>query len=143
MLFRERVFPVLTPCRSIPAHPFPHISSLSLNLAALVRDPASGVRRFARVKVPPLLPRFVELPDGERFVYRAGDRGAPQVLFPGMEIVGHSVFRLTRDADFELEEDEGGDLLEAIESVLRRRLRGARPCGSSSTPRRPTRCRHC
>jgi polyphosphate kinase len=128
MLFRERVFPVLTPLSVDPAHPFPYISSLSVNLAALVRDPATGSRRFARVKVPPLLPRFVELPDGERFIPIEQVIAAHlQVLFPGMEIVGHSVFRLTRDADFELEEDEGGDLLEAIESVLRRRLRGATP----------------
>ena len=127
-LFRERVFPVLTPLSVDPAHPFPYISSLSLNLAALVRDPSSGERRFARVKVPPLLPRFVEMPDGERFVPIEQVIAAHlEVLFPGMEIVGHSAFRLTRDADFELEEDEGGDLLEAIESVLRRRLRGATP----------------
>jgi polyphosphate kinase len=127
-VFRQRIFPVLTPLSVDPAHPFPYISSLSLNLAALVRDPSSGERRFARVKVPPLLPRFVEMPDGERFVpieqVIAAHLG---VLFPGMEIVGHSLFRLTRDADFELEEDEGGDLLEAIESVLRRRFRGATP----------------
>ena len=128
MLFRERVFPVLTPLSVDPAHPFPYVSSLSLNLAALVRDPSSGERRFARVKVPPLLPRFVELPDGERFVPIEQVIAAHlEVLFPGMQIVGHSVFRLTRDADLELEEDEGGDLLEAIESVLRRRLRGATP----------------
>jgi polyphosphate kinase len=127
-VFRQRVFPVLTPLSVDPAHPFPYISSLSLNLAALVRDPSSGERRFARVKVPPLLPRFVEMPDGERFVPIEQVIAAHlEVLFPGMEIVGHSVFRLTRDADFELEEDEGGDLLEAIESVLRRRFRGATP----------------
>jgi polyphosphate kinase len=127
-LFRERVFPVLTPLSVDPAHPFPYISSLSLNLAALVRDPSSGERRFARVKVPPLLPRFIEMPDGERFVPIEQVIAAHlDVLFPGMEIVDHSSFRLTRDADFELEEDEGGDLLEAIESVLRRRLRGATP----------------
>ena len=128
VLFRERVFPVLTPLSVDPAHPFPYVSSLSLNLAAFVRDPSSGERRFARVKVPPLLPRFVELPDGERFVPIEQVIAAHlDMLFPGMEIVGHCVFRLTRDADFELEEDEGGDLLEAIESVLRRRLRGATP----------------
>jgi polyphosphate kinase len=127
-LFRERVFPVLTPLSVDPAHPFPYISSLSLNLAALVRDPSSGERRFARVKVPPLLPRFIEMPDGERFVPIEQVIAAHlDVLFPGMEIVDDSSFRLTRDADFELEEDEGGDLLEAIESVLRRRLRGATP----------------
>ena len=127
-LFRDRVFPVLTPLSVDPAHPFPYVSSLSLNLAALVRDPSSGERRFARVKVPQLLPRFVEMPDGERFVPIEQVIAAHlEVLFPGMEIVDHCVFRLTRDADLELEEDEGGDLLEAIESVLRRRLRGATP----------------
>ena len=127
-LFIERIFPVLTPLSVDPAHPFPYISSLSLNLAALVRDPSTGERRFARVKVPPLLPRFIEMPDGERFVPIEQVIAAHlEVLFPGMEIVGHSSFRLTRDADFELEEEEGGDLLEAIESVLRRRLRGATP----------------
>jgi len=127
-LFSERIFPVLTPLSVDPAHPFPYISSLSLNLAALVRDPSSRERRFARVKVPPLLPRFIEMPDGERFVPIEQVIAAHlEVLFPGMEIVGHSSFRLTRDADFELEEEEGGDLLEAIESVLRRRLRGATP----------------
>jgi polyphosphate kinase len=127
-LFSERIFPVLTPLSVDPAHPFPYISSLSLNLAALVRDPSSGERRFARVKVPPLLPRFIEMPDGERFVPIEQVIAAHlEVLFPGMEIVGHSTFRLTRDADFELEEEEGGDLLEAIESVLQRRLRGATP----------------
>ena len=77
---------------SVPVHLVP-----LLNLAALVRDPASGERRFARVKVPPLLPRFVELPDGERFVPIEQVIAAHlEVLFPGMEIVGHSVFRLTR-----------------------------------------------
>ena len=127
-MFREHIFPVLTPLSVDPAHPFPYISSLSLNLAAIVRDPATGDRRFARVKVPPLLPRFIELPDGERFVPVEQVIAAHlDVLFPGMEVVDHSTFRLTRDADFELEEDEGGDLLEAIESVLRRRLRGATP----------------
>ena len=108
-LFIERIFPVLTPLSVDPAHPFPYISSLSLNLAALVRDPSSGERRFARVKVPPLLPRFIEMPDGERFVPIEQVIAAHlEVLFPGMEIVGHSSFRLTRDADFELEEEEGG-----------------------------------
>jgi polyphosphate kinase len=127
-LFRERIFPVLTPLSVDPAHPFPYVSSLSLNLAALVGDPATGERRFARVKVPPLLPRFLELPDRERFVPIEQVIAAHlDMLFPGMQIVDHCVFRLTRDADFELEEDEGGDLLEAIESVLRRRLRGATP----------------
>ena len=73
-----------------PAHPFPYISSLSLNLAAIVRDPMTGVRRFARVKVPPLLPRFVALPDGERFVPLEDVIAAHlDRLFPGMQIVAH------------------------------------------------------
>jgi polyphosphate kinase len=126
--FSERIFPVLTPLSVDPAHPFPYISDLSLNLAAIVRDPMTGVRRFARVKVPPLLPRFVTLPDGERFVpLETVIAGHLEHLFPGMEIVAHHAFRVTRDADVEVEEDEAGDLLEAIQSVLRRRRRGASP----------------
>ena len=124
--FTEDIFPVLTPLSVDPAHPFPYISSLSLNLAAIARDPMTGVRRFARVKVPPLLPRFVALPDGERFVPLEDVIAAHlDRLFPGMEIVANHAFRVTRDADVEVEEDEAGDLLEAIQSVLRRRRRGA------------------
>jgi polyphosphate kinase len=126
--FVERIFPVLTPLSVDPAHPFPYISNLSLNLAAMVRDPMTGVRRFARVKVPPLLPRFVPLPDGERFVpLETVIASHLDRLFPGMELVAHHTFRLTRDADLEVEEDEAEDLLEAIRSVLRRRRRGANP----------------
>jgi len=126
--FDERIFPVLTPLSVDPAHPFPYISNLSLNLAAMVRDPMTGVRRFARVKVPPLLPRFVPLPDGDRFVPLETVIAAHlDRLFPGMELVAHHAFRLTRDADLEVEEDEAEDLLEAIQSVLRRRRRGANP----------------
>ncbi|MEX2421177.1 MAG: RNA degradosome polyphosphate kinase, partial [Actinomycetota bacterium] len=100
---------------------------MSLNLAAIVRDPTTGDRRFARVKVPPLLPRFVALAGGERFVPLETVIAAHlDHLFPGMEIVSHDVFRVTRDADVEVEEDdESEDLLEAIRSVLRRRRRGA------------------
>jgi polyphosphate kinase len=124
--FVERIFPVLTPLAVDPAHPFPYISSLSLNLAVLVRDPVTSVRRFARLKMPPLLPRFFPLPDGERFlpieqlVAAHLDR-----LFPGMEVVTHHVFRVTRDADLDVEEDEAEDLLAAVESILSRRRRGA------------------
>ena len=124
--FVERIFPVLTPLAVDPAHPFPYISSLSLNLAVLVRDPVTSVRRFARLKMPPLLPRFFPLPDGERFlpieqlVADHLDR-----LFPGMEVVTHHVFRVTRDADLDVEEDEAEDLLAAVESILSRRRRGA------------------
>jgi len=126
--FAERIFPVLTPLSVDPSHPFPYISNLSLNLAAIVRDPMTGGKRFARVKVPPLLPRFVELPGGERFVPLEVVIAANlDRLFPGMEIVSHHAFRVTRDADVEVEEDEAEDLLEAIQSVLRRRRRGASP----------------
>jgi polyphosphate kinase len=91
-----------------------------------VRDPSSGEERFARVKVPPLLPRFVALPDGERFVLLEQIIAAKlDTLFPGMEVLAHHPFRVTRDADFELE-DEAEDLLEAIESVLRRRSKFGR-----------------
>ncbi len=126
--FTESIFPVLTPLSVDPAHPFPYISSLSLNLAAIVRDPMTGERRFARVKVPPLLPRFVSLPGGERFVPLETVIAAHlDHLFPGMEIVSHHAFRVTRDADVEVEEDEAADLLEAIQTVIRRRRRGASP----------------
>lgn len=123
--FRDLVFPVVTPLAVDPAHPFPYISNLSLNLAVSVRNPETGVSRFARVKIPPILPRFVVLPDGERFV------PLEQViahhldsLFPGMEVMTHHVFRVTRNADLEIEEDEGGDLLLAIESELTQRRFG-------------------
>jgi polyphosphate kinase len=120
-LFVDRIFPVLTPLAVDPAHPFPYISNLSLNLAVRVLDPSTGEERFARVKVPPTLPRFVALPDGRSFMLLedmiAGRLG---LLFPGMEITAHHPFRITRDTDFELE-DEAADLLEAMESVLRRR----------------------
>lgn len=133
--FRESMFPVLTPLSVDPAHPFPYISSLSLNLAASVRDPMTGDRRFARVKVPPLLPRFVPMPDGERFVPLEQVIAAHlDALFPGMEIHEHHVFRVTRDADLELEEEEADDLLDAIESVLRRRRRAAMPVRLEITP---------
>ena len=111
-----------------PAHPFPYISSLSLNVAAAVRDPMTGVRKFARVKVPPILPRFIELPDGERFVPLEEVIAAHMdELFPGMDLLSHHFFRVTRDADVEVEEDEADDLLAAIETVLQRRQRGATP----------------
>ena len=121
--FEERVYPVLTPLAVDPAHPFPYISNLSLNLAVAVRDPESGEQRFARVKVPPILPRFAPLPDGCRFVPLEQVIAAHlNRLFPGMEILDHVPFRVTRDADFELD-DEDEDLLEAIESVLYRRTK--------------------
>jgi polyphosphate kinase len=127
-VFRDRMFPVITPLSVDPSHPFPYISSLSLNLAAMVRDPMTGQRRFARVKVPPLLERFVALADGQRFVPIEQMLAAHlDSLFPGMEILSHHVFRVTRDADMDVEEDEAEDLLEAIETVLVRRRRAASP----------------
>ncbi|HEY8200080.1 MAG TPA: hypothetical protein VII47_01865 [Actinomycetota bacterium] len=120
--FRERTFPVLTPLSVDPAHPFPHISNLSVNLAVVVRDREAGTTRFARVKVPALLPRFVHVDDGTRFVPLEQIIAAHlHELFPGMEVVSHHLFRPTRNADLDLEEDEGADLLDTIEAVLRRR----------------------
>jgi polyphosphate kinase len=119
--FEEHVYPVLTPLAVDPAHPFPYISNLSLNLAVVVRDPETSGQRFARIKVPPLLPRFVPLSDGFRFVPLEQVIAAHlDQLFPGMELLDRVPFRVTRDADFELD-DEDEDLLEAIESVLHRR----------------------
>ena len=123
--FRQRVYPVVTPLAVDPAHPFPYISNLSLNLAIFVRNPETGVTRFARIKVPPILPRFVVLPDGERFVpLEQVIASHLDSLFPGMEILAHHVFRVTRNADIEIEEEEGGDLLLTIESELTRRRFG-------------------
>ena len=122
-LFEERIYPVLTPLAVDPAHPFPYISNLSLNLAVLIRD--SSDVRFARIKVPPVLPRFVVLPDGERFVPLEQVIAAHlDRLFPGLEVVEHHAFRVTRNADIEVEEDEADDLLLAIESELTRRRFG-------------------
>lgn len=124
--FRELVFPVVTPLAVDPAHPFPYISNLSLNLAIFVRNPETGVTRFARVKIPPILPRFVVLPDGERFVALEQVIAAHlDSLFPGMEVIEHHPFRVTRNADLEIEEDEGGDLLMTIESELTQRRFGS------------------
>ena len=124
-VFELRVFPVLTPLAVDPGHPFPYISNLSLNLGVRLLDPGTGERRFARVKMPPLLPRFLPLPDGNRFVTLeqviAAKLGR---LFPGMEVESSSAFRVTRDADLSLEEEDADDLLAAVEIELRRRRFG-------------------
>ena len=143
--FRKQIFPVLTPLAVDPAHPFPYISGLSLNLAVVVLNPATGKEHFARVKVPPLLPRFIAV----------DARGRPSVpgvpgtqpestkkspmsfvpvedviaqhldqLFPGMEIVEHHTFRVTRNEDVEVEEDDAENLLQAMEKELLRRRFG-------------------
>jgi polyphosphate kinase len=125
-VFSEQIFPVLTPLAVDPAHPFPYISNLSLNLAVMVRDPLGRRSRFARVKVPPVLPRFTPLPGGRRFVPLEQVIAAHlETLFPGMEIVSHHPFRVTRDADLDLVDDEAEDLLAAIQLELRRRRRQA------------------
>ena len=124
-VFQRQIFPVLTPLAVDPGHPFPYISNLSLNLVVQVQDPSTGERRIARVKVPPVLPRFVVMPDGERFVPLEQVIAAHlDTLFPGMSVGEHYAFRVTRNADLALEEDEADDLLVAIEMELRRRRFG-------------------
>jgi polyphosphate kinase len=124
-VFQRQIFPVLTPLAVDPGHPFPYISNLSVNLVVEVQDPSTGERRIARVKVPPVLPRFVVMPDGERFVLLEQVIAAHlDTLFPGMSVGEHYAFRVTRNADLALEEDEADDLLVAIEMELRRRRFG-------------------
>lgn len=130
--FHEQVFPVLTPLAVDPAHPFPFVSGLSLNLAITVKHPDDGGQHFARVKVPDNVERFIELapPDGNPNVVRFLPMeeliaAFLHVLFPGLEIVEHHVFRITRNADFEVEEDRDEDLLQALERELARRRFGS------------------
>jgi polyphosphate kinase len=128
--FDNQIFPVLTPLAVDPAHPFPYISGLSLNLAVVLRNPDNLTEHFARVKVPPLLPRFVRVP---------GSTGNSDVkfiplemvigqflakLFAGMEVLQHHTFRVTRNEDLEVDEDEGENLLVALEKELLRRKFG-------------------
>jgi polyphosphate kinase len=128
-IFSNQIFPVLMPLAVDPAHPFPYISGLSLNLSVRVRNPKSSRIEFARIKVPPLLPRFVQLPDDGsdrlRFIpledlisHHLGD------LFPGMEILEHHEFRVTRNEDVEIEEDESENLIQALEKGLLQRKFG-------------------
>lgn len=124
--FHARLYPVLTPLAVDPAHPFPYVSNVSLNLAVMVQDPTTGEQRFARVKVPPLLPRFVALGDTSRFVAIEEIIAANlDALFPGMRIVSHHAFRVTRDVEIELS-DDSEDLLEAVELVLQRQTKFGR-----------------
>jgi polyphosphate kinase len=126
-LFEDRIFPVLTPLAVDPSHPFPYISGLSVNLAVLVRNPDTGARQFARVKVPTILSRFVPL-GNDRFV-PLEDVIARHLgqLFYGMEVVSHSTFRVTRNEDVEVEEDDAENLLFALEKELLRRKIGQPP----------------
>src|SRR6185437_12774731 len=123
-VFDTEIFPVLTPLAVGPGQPFPYISGLSLSLGLFVRDPETGEERFARVKVPESLPRFMQL--GERGLILPLERVIRHFLdwlFPEMEIVECCTFRVTRDADFEVS-DEADDLLEAVQDELRRRRFG-------------------
>ena len=127
VLFAERIFPVLTPLAVDPSHPFPYISGLSINLAVLVKNPETGVRQFARVKVPTVLPRFLPLDEGrfvplEDVIARHLDQ-----LFSGMQVVSTHVFRVTRNEDVEVEEDDAENLLLALEKELLRRKVGRPP----------------
>lgn len=130
--FEREVFPVLTPLAFDPGHPFPHISNLSINLAVLLRDPVTGESRFARVKVPSILPRLVPLkpldpdeyalPSEQRFIWLEQIVAANlDRLFPGMEIIDSHPFRITRNTDMEIQEEEADDLLLTIEQNLRQR----------------------
>jgi len=122
--YERDIYPVLTPLAVGPGQPFPYISGLSISLAVFVRDPETGEERFARVKVPEGLPRFLSVGEGEHFVplERVLSHFLPS-LFRGMDVLERSVFRVTRDADFEVS-DEADDLLEAVEFELRRRRFG-------------------
>jgi polyphosphate kinase len=136
--FRDSVFPVLTPLAVDPAHPFPYISGLSLNLAVVLRNPVTDKEHFARVKVPPLLPRFVNVDaDAQPVLTEAGvpprARFVPlediiavhlDQLFPGMEVLERHTFRVTRNEDLEVEEDDAENLLQALEKELLRRRFG-------------------
>ena len=130
--FHEQVFPVLTPLAVDPAHPFPFVSGLSLNLAITVKSPTDGGEHFARIKVPDNVDRFVELTKADEET--SSIRFLPMeeliaaflpVLFPGMEIVEHHAFRITRNADMSVEEDRDEDLLQALERELARRRFGS------------------
>lgn len=132
--FSREIFPVLTPLATDPSHPFPHISNRSLNLAVAIRD-AEGEERFARVKVPEVLPRLLPVsppprtgaaPSRRRFVWIEDVIASNiQALFPGMPVTEAHPFRVIRDADMELQEDEAEDLLRTIEQSVRRRRFGA------------------
>jgi polyphosphate kinase len=126
-VFRQQIFPVLTPLAVDPGHPFPYISHLSLNLAVTVRDPQRRQQRFARVKVPPVLPRFVPLTEESRFMPLEDVIALHlQALFPGMDVISHHPFRVTRDGDLDDVDSDAEDLLAAIQTELRRRRRHAR-----------------
>jgi polyphosphate kinase len=122
--FHDEIFPVLTPLAVDPGHPFPYISTLSLSIAVGLRDPETGENRFARVKIPPLLPRLFEVERDKFVLLDQVIEANLDELFRGMEILETHLFRVTRDADIAIEEDEADDLLEAMEEEIRRRRFG-------------------
>ena len=128
-LFSEQIFPVLMPLAVDPAHPFPYISGLSLNLSVRIRNPKTESTEFARLKVPSVLSRFLQLPDDGtgRLRYIAIEdliSNHVQELFPGMEVLEHHEFRVTRNEDVEIDEDESENLIQALERELLRRRFG-------------------
>jgi polyphosphate kinase len=129
VIFSNQIFPVLMPLAVDPAHPFPYISGLSLNLSIRVRNPKIGKDEFARLKVPPMLPRFVQLPDngsGKLRFIPLEDLISNHLneLFPGMEVLDHHEFRVTRNEDVQVEEDESENLIQTLERELLRRRFG-------------------
>ena len=123
--YENRIFPILTPLAVDPSHPFPYISNLALNLAVVVREPSSGEDKFARVKIPRNFPRFIAVPDSDDFILLEDLIEAHlDQLFPGLEIVSVSRFRVTRNADLSLDDEDAEDLLAAVEMELRRRRFG-------------------
>ncbi len=126
-IFSERIYPVLTPLAVDSSHPFPYISGLSLNLAVLLRNPSSGARQFARIKVPTLLPRFIEVAAGRYLPLEEIIARHLHLLFTGMQVVSHTTFRVTRNEDIEVEEDDAENLLTALEQELLRRKVGRPP----------------
>lgn len=123
-LYRDRVFPVLTPLAVDPAHPFPYISGLSLNLALVMRNPVTGKDHFARVKVPPIINRWMQADPGRFVPLEEVIAAHLDLLFPGMEVIAHHAFRVTRNEDLEVEEDDAENLLKALEKELLRRKFG-------------------
>ena len=134
--FTAQIFPVLTPLAVDPAHPFPYISGLSLNMAIIVRDPETKAERFARVKVPNNVDRFVQVRRGVNDFLPLEDLIAAHLaeLFPGMDVMEHQVFRVTRNADLEVEEDRDEDLLQALERELAGAVSVRRSGWRSPTP---------
>ena len=127
-VFRREVFPVLTPLAIDPGHPFPHLLNKSLNLAVVLQRPAHAEKLFAVVQVPAVLPRFVALPAERGHVFTALEtviRMHLPELFPGMELEAATVFRVTRNSEYEIDDDEVEDLLKTIEEEVRKRRRGA------------------